>query len=176
MNLLIALRPHIEIGYAFLDFVKGVAGAFVDLPNAQINITQLSATNVNAHCETKASTPPDEVAFNNLYQNLTHIASSVGIVAGLDLHLKVNMPLLPDLKFNWPMTLPMMDVPMPTAYLVFQKDNTSGEAFAPAQEIIASVSRQNKKNAAGGLVNPLASESGLWAVCLWKIFMVGLGL
>jgi len=67
MSMHIALRLRIEVAFSFLDFITIEGGTFLDLPSANVTITQLATSSVDTNCESNPI-PAAQAKFDKIYQ------------------------------------------------------------------------------------------------------------
>jgi hypothetical protein len=145
----ISLRPRVEIAFELLDFITVEGGAFLDLPSANVTITQLATSSVGPDCSSDSVSTNDK--FDKAFQNLTHIVPDVSFEAGLDFHAIAEIGLGPaDPKYDTSMSLASTTIVLPTECLAFQTGQPSGSAFAPAASVKAKV------NSAASSTTPFA--------------------
>ncbi|KAL0259918.1 hypothetical protein SLS55_005661 [Diplodia seriata] len=159
LQLHVSLRPRIELAFGlFDDDLLAEAGTYLDLPVANVNITQLASAQHNANCESVDTPPADEAEFDKNFANLTHIAAGVDIGAGADFRVQAQLPVVKDPSFvtSWSIAS-MPATTLPTACLVYQSTGApAGAAFTPAATKFATMKQQGQ---AGGLLGG-EGESG----------------
>lgn len=139
MTMQIALRPHIEIGFSFFDSVLLLeGGVFLDLPAANVTITQLATAQYDSNCESNGTDIAD-AKFDKVFQNVTHIVPDVGFAVGLDFNAIVDIPDVPNIKTGTSLALTTTTIAMATECLAYQTSAASGQAFATASVVAKKV-------------------------------------
>jgi len=171
------MRPRIAVGFVFLsNRVVAEADVYLDLPSVNATVAQLSSTNHNQKCEPEPSTPSQNVDFNKVYGNYTHISSHVGLAVGLDMLLEVDGPGPINPGKNWSTALAETSFPLPTACLVYKKDKDAG-SFAVAETVRKADFNEKgeQKSGAGRLSSPSKWGLGMferWEVCLCVVVAI----
>ncbi|EAW11621.1 putative GPI anchored protein [Aspergillus clavatus NRRL 1] len=123
-------KPQILLGInTAVGSVQGGIGAFLELPNLSLNVTQLS--HVNEHCEAASSGDGKlSSTLDNVFGNLTHIVPNVDINLGALANFEVEVPRLFTEAAAVQTVLASTSYPLPTACLEF--DSGSGKFGKPS--------------------------------------------
>ncbi|OJD28968.1 gpi anchored protein [Diplodia corticola] len=165
LQLHVALRPRIELAFGlFDDDLLAEAGTYLDLPVANVNITQLASGQHDSNCEPVDAPPAAEADFDRSFANLTHIAAGVDIGAGADFRVQAQLPVVRDPSFATSWSIASMPATtLPTACLVYQSTGApAGAAFTPAATKFAAMQQQQQQGqaGAGGALTGGGSEAG----------------
>jgi hypothetical protein len=163
LSMQLDVKPKFTIGFSFLDdSIYAEAGAFLNLPQTTIDITQLATAEVDANCNSSNGTAADEIDFRKVYRNLTHISPAAQIGFGFGLNVGAQSPgVQAGVGYATAITPLHTSFPLPTACLAFQRP-VSGEAgFVPAatalssvKAAVASAKPKGKKGAGARMNNP----------------------
>lgn len=171
MNLNIALRTKFNLAFEFFDFITLGAGPYLDLPSANVTISQLSTATVGSNCEPGSSI--DASQYDETFQNFTHIVPTVGFNFGLTFQAEVEMPpAVPNINLDSSKVLLTKDLPdaLPTACLATQKNGT----FAPAETVLASVKKDKSKDSGAFSLSLEARGLGERTLGLGLVFIAAL--
>ncbi|EKG12035.1 hypothetical protein MPH_10817 [Macrophomina phaseolina MS6] len=168
LQLHVALRPRIELAFSLFDNeLLAEAGTYLDLPIANVNITQLASAQHNSNCESVEQPPADEADFEQSFSNLTHIAAGVDIGVGVDLRMQAELPVLKDPAFATSWSIASMPATtLPTACLVYQTGAPVGAAFTPAATKLAAMKKEKEQRGGvlGGSGQSAAATPGVGMV------------
>jgi len=125
----IGFKPQVLLGInTAVGSVQGGIGAFLELPNVSVNVTQLS--NVNEKCETVSNGDGKLTSvLDNVLGNFTNIVPTVDINLGAQARFEVDVPGAFTEAAAVQTVLASTSYPLPTACLQF--DSESGEYSSP---------------------------------------------
>lgn len=125
----IGFKPQVLLGInTAVGSVQGGIGAFLELPNVSVNVTQLS--NVNEKCETVSNGDGKLTSvLDNVLGNFTNIVPTVDINLGALARFEVDVPGAFTEAAAVQTVLASTSYPLPTACLQF--DSESGEYSSP---------------------------------------------
>lgn len=132
----LSLRPHIEVAFSFFDgVIIAEAGAFLDLPYANVTINQLSTSAVDENCNSSNGTSTQDADFTQAFKNLTHVIPEVGLGVGLDFMIQADLKgegIPASTEIEATATLLNTAFPLPTVCLAFLTDGPGSPGFTPA--------------------------------------------
>jgi len=132
----LSLRPHIEVAFSFFDdVIIAEAGAFLDLPYANVTINQLSTSTVDENCNSSNGTSTQDADFTQAFKNLTHVVPEVGLGVGLDFMIQADLKregIPASTEIEATKTLLNTAFPLPTVCLAFLTDGPGSPGFTPA--------------------------------------------
>ncbi|KAJ9604025.1 hypothetical protein H2200_011548 [Cladophialophora chaetospira] len=162
LSLRLALAPRITLGLQLLEnLITAEVGTSFDLPKTTVTITQLATDAVDATCDKSNGedvVPAFQSNFEDLFQNLTHIATQVEL--GIGLVVQAGISALPRLDLSSSIELASLPVAaLPTQCLAFQTQATGLPGFTPAASALKAVQASASTSSSASAAAARSSEA-----------------
>ncbi|RLL95628.1 hypothetical protein CFD26_102941 [Aspergillus turcosus] len=168
----IGFKPQVLLGInTAVGSVQGGIGAFFELPNVSVNVTQLS--NVNEKCETVSNGDGKlRSVLDNVFGNFTNIVPTVDINLGALARFEVDVPGVFTEAAAVQTVLASTSYPLPTACLQFDSERGSYSSPTPtpvssAAGKVATAEAKKSRAAFVGINRGLMLLSAIACLCVY---------